>query len=170
MVPTKRQRSTKEIGSPTQAPPQPWRTSWTSTNACAKGNIAHLLTLIHPDHVARYNWLSERMVIATRYYGEELLCWLGMLDDIPWLFAQGGMGHFLETKEYTHRDLTLESLSILYVEVTKGPQCQAEYISFYLQGQLYKLNLSTFKRIFGFPTSMDLPNSQATCEFNPNPF
>ena len=57
-----------------------------------------------------------------------------MLEDIPWLFARGNMGHVLEIKEHTHRDLTLEFLSALHVEVTRGPQCQAEYMSFYLQG------------------------------------
>jgi len=93
MLPTKRQRSTKEVGSSSQAPPQPQRTSRTSTNAHARGNIPHPLVLTHPDHVARYNCLNEHMVIATRYYDEELLAWLGMLHDIRWLFARGGIGY-----------------------------------------------------------------------------
>ena len=76
---------------------------------------------------------------------------LGLLDDIRWLFARGGMSHFLELKKHTYRDLTLEFLSTLHVKVTRGPQCQAGYISFYLQGQLYELNLGTFNSIFGFP-------------------
>jgi len=80
------------------------------------------------------------MVVATRYYDEELLARLRMLDDIRRLFVWAGMGHFMEIKEHTYRDLTLEFLSILHVEVTRGPQCQAGYISFFLQGQLYKLN------------------------------
>jgi len=41
------------------------------------------------------------MVVETRYYDEKLLAGLGMLDDIRWLFVRGGMGHFLEIKEYT---------------------------------------------------------------------
>ena len=61
------------------------------------------------------------MVVATRYYAEELLARLGMLDDNQWLFARGGMGHFLEIKEHTYWDLALEFLSILHVEATKGP-------------------------------------------------
>jgi len=69
------------------------------------------------------------MVVATRYYAEDLLAQLEMLDDIRWLFTRGGMGNFLEIKEHTYRDLTLEFLSTLYVEVTTGPQCQARYIS-----------------------------------------
>jgi len=48
-----------------------------------------------------------------------------MLDDIRWLFARGGIGHFLEIKQHTYRDLTLEFLSALHVKVTRGPQCQA---------------------------------------------
>jgi len=71
------------------------------------------------------------MVVTTCYYNEELLGRLGLLDDIQYLFARGGMGHFIETMEHTHWNLTLEFLSILHVEVTRGPQCQAEYISFY---------------------------------------
>ena len=74
------------------------------------------------------------MIVATRYYDEELLGHLGILDDIHWLFAQegGGMRHFIELKEHTYRDLTLEFLSTLHVEVTRGPQCRIGYISFYL--------------------------------------
>ena len=68
------------------------------------------------------------------YYDEELLACLGMLDDLRWLFEWGVMGHFIEIKEHTYWDLTLEFLSTLHVEVTRGPQCQAGYISFYLQG------------------------------------
>jgi len=33
------------------------------------------------------------------------------------------MRNFLETKEHTYRDLTLEFQSTLYVGVTRGPQC-----------------------------------------------
>ena len=108
-----------------------------STNTRARGNILHHLGLTHPDHIARYNCLNESVVVATRYYHEDLLARLEMLDDIRWLFARDGMSHFLELKEHTYRDLTLEFLSTLHVEVTRGPQCQAGYISFYLQGQLY---------------------------------
>ena len=74
------------------------------------------------------------MVMAIRYYDEELLARLEMLDDIRWLFARGGMRHFIKIKEHTYRDLTLEFLSTLHVEVMRGPQCQAGYISFYSQG------------------------------------
>jgi len=49
------------------------------------------------------------MVLATRYYNEVLLAQLGILDDIPWLFARVGMGHFLEIKEHTYKNLTLTS-------------------------------------------------------------
>ena len=103
-------------------------------------------------------------------YDEELLARLGMLDDIRWLFARGDMGYFLEIKEHTYRKQTLEFLSTLHVEVTRGTQCRGWYISFYSQGQLYELNLGTFNGIFGFPLSMDLLNRQVPREFNPNAF
>jgi len=61
------------------------------------------------------------MVVATRYYDEELLAWLGMLDDIRWLLATGAMGDFLEIKEHTYRDLTLEFFSTLHIEVAIVP-------------------------------------------------
>jgi len=93
-----------------------------------------------------------------------------MLDDIRWLFARGGMRHFLEIEEYTYWDLTLESLSTLHVEVTRGPQCQARYISFYLQGKSYELNLRTFTSIFDFSPSLDLSNCQVPRKFSPNAF
>ena len=63
------------------------------------------------------------MVVATRYYDEDLLARLGILDDIRWLFAKDGMGHILEIKEHTYRNLTLEFFSTLHVEATRGPQC-----------------------------------------------
>ena len=69
---------------------------------------------------------------------------MGLLDDIHWLFARGGMGQCLETSEHTYWDLTLEFLSTLHVEVTSGPRCQEGYISFYLNREFYELNLSSF--------------------------
>ena len=127
---------------------------------CVRGNIPHPLGLMHPDHVAKYNCLNERTIVATRYCDEDLLARLGILDDICWLFVRGAVGHFLEIKEHTYSNMTLEFLSTLHVEVTRGPQSQAGYISFYLQGQLYELNLGTFNSIFGFPlawTRCDFP-------------
>jgi len=112
--------------------------------------------------------LNECAIVATRYYDEDFLARLGMLDDIRWLFARGGMSQFLELKEHTYRDLILEFLSTLHVEVTRGPQCQARYISFYLQDQLYELNLGTFNNTFSFPPRMDLANRQVPDEFNPH--
>jgi len=126
--------------------------------------------LTNPDHISRHNCLNERIAAATRYYDEALLARLGMLDDIRWLFVTCRIGHFLELKECTYRDLTLEFLSTLHEEATRGPQCQVRYISFYLQGQLYELSLGTFNSIFGFPPSMDLSNRQVPREFNPNAF
>ena len=79
MAPTKRQRSIKEVGSSGQAQPQPQRASQT---ARARDNIPHPLGLTHPDHIARYNYLNEPMVVAMRYYDEDLLARLGLLDDI----------------------------------------------------------------------------------------
>ena len=67
-----------------------------------------------------YNCLNARIVVETRYYDEDLLARLGMLNDITLLFVRGGIGQFLEIKEHTYRDLTLEFLRALYVEVTKG--------------------------------------------------
>jgi len=94
MAPNKRQMSTKEVGSSSQAPPPPQQTTWTSTTMHARGNIPHPVGLTHPDHFARYNCLNERVVAATRYYDEDMLARLGILDDIRWLFARGGMALF----------------------------------------------------------------------------
>jgi len=46
-------------------------------------------------------------VLATRYYDEESLVQSGLLDDIRWLFAKGGMGQFIEIKAHTYLDVTL---------------------------------------------------------------
>ena len=95
---------------------------------------------------------------------------LRLLSDSRWLFARDGIGQFIEMKDHTYRNLTLEFLSTLHVEVTQEPQCQADYISFYLQGQFYELNLSAFNDIFGFPPSLDLLLHQVSREFNLNAF
>ena len=62
------------------------------------------------------------MVMATRYYDEDLLAPLEMLDDIRLLFARGVMGHFIEIREHAYQDLIVEFLSTLRVKVTRGPQ------------------------------------------------
>jgi len=82
MAPTKRQRSTKEEGTSSQALSRRQQSSRTSTSARAKGNNPHPLGLPNPDHVARYTFLNERIVVATHYYEEELLGRLGLPDDI----------------------------------------------------------------------------------------
>jgi len=129
MAPIKRQRSIKKARTSSQAPSWPQRTSRTSTTAWARGNNSHHLGLTSPERVARYSFLNERIVVATRYYDEELLGWLGLLDDIRWLFV-GGMRHFIEIKEYIYRDLTLEFLSTLYVESPEGLNVKQGTFSF----------------------------------------
>jgi len=132
--------------------------------------MPHPLGLTNPGQVASYACLNERMTVATHYHDEELLGCLGMVHDIHWLFARGGMGQFIELKKHTYRDLSLEFLTTLHDKVTSGPQYQGGCIPFYLQGQFYELNLGTFDNIFGFPPIMDLPNRQVPQEFNPNAF
>ena len=56
--------------------------------------ILHPLGWTYLDHVARYNFLNECIVVAIRYYDEDLLARLGLLDDIRWLFARGGRDTF----------------------------------------------------------------------------
>ena len=128
MAPTKGQRSIKE-GTSSQEPSRPKRSSRTSTNARAQGNVPHPFVLTNSEHVAGYTCSNERIIVATRYYDEELLGRLGLLDDTRWLFACEGMRHFIEMKEQTYRDYTLEFQSTLHVEVTREPQCQVGYIS-----------------------------------------
>jgi len=67
----------------------------------------------------------------------DLLARFGFFDDIRWLFARAATEHFLELKEDAYWDLNPEFLSTLYVEVTRGPQCQVEWISSYLQVEFY---------------------------------
>jgi len=61
--------------------------------------------------------------VATHYYDEDLLVQMCLIEDIRWLFARGGMGLFIERKDHTYRDLRLEFLSTLHVEVMNGAQC-----------------------------------------------
>ena len=95
---------------------------------------------------------------------------LGLLDDIRWLFSRDGMDQFLETRDHTYQDLTLEFLSTLHVEVMIDIRCQEGYISFYINRKFCELNLSTFNSMFGFPPSIDLPCRHVPKDFNPNAF
>ena len=108
--------------------------------------------------------------MATRYYDEDLLVQLGLIEDIRWLFAERGMGLFIERKDHTYRDLTLEFFSTLHVEVTNGAQCHEGYISSYLLGQFYELNLSALNEIFGFSLSLDVTLRKVPRQVNPNAF
>ena len=45
---------------------------------------------------------------------------MGLLEDIRWLFARGGISQFIEIKDHTYHDLTLKFMSTLHVEVTSG--------------------------------------------------
>ena len=114
--------------------------------------------------------MSSKLVVATRYYDEDLFTRFGLLDDIHWSFALGGMGQFLDIRDHTYGDLTLEFLNTLYVEVTSGSCCQEGYISFCLNREFYELNLHAFNSIFGFPPSMELPYRHVPKDFNPNAF
>ena len=80
------------------------------------------------------------------------------------------MGQFIEMKDHSYRDLTLEFLSILHVDVIRGSQCEDGYISFHMQGQFYELNLSIFNEISSFPPSLDLSLQLVPHEFNLNMF
>ena len=80
------------------------------------------------------------------------------------------MGQVLEARDHNYRDLTLEFLSALHVDVTSGPQCQEGYLSFYLNRDFCELNLIAFNSMFGFPPNMDLPYRYAPKEFDLNAF
>ena len=95
---------------------------------------------------------------------------LGLFGDIHWLFARGGMDQFLEIRNHTYRYLTIEFLSALHVQVTSSPCSQEGYISFYLNREFYKFNLSVFNSIFDFSPSMDLPYRHLPKDFNLNVF
>ena len=78
------------------------------------------------------------------------------------------MDQFIGLMGHTYHNLTLEFLSTLHIEVIRGPRCKEGYISFYLQGQFYDLNLAVFNETFGFSPSMDLTEPQVLEMFNPN--
>ena len=106
MARKKMTKTTQEAGTSSKAPQRETRATWTS-QASARGNAPHPVGLTNPTHIERYNCLSSRSVVATRYYDEELLVQMGLLEDIRWLFARGGMEHFIERKDHTYHDLTL---------------------------------------------------------------
>ena len=86
------------------------------------------------------------------------------------MFARGGIGEFLENRDYIYFDLTLEFLNTLQVEVMSWPCCQEGYISFYLDREFYELKLTAFNSVFDFSLSMDLTFRHVANDFNPNAF
>jgi len=61
-----------------QAPEQAPQDSCTSTTTIrSRGNIPHPFGLTNPEHIARYNALSSKLVVATQYYDEDVLNHLG---------------------------------------------------------------------------------------------
>lgn len=82
------------------------------------------------------------------------------MDDIKWLFARGGMDHFIKMKDHMYKDLTIEFLSALDIEVTWGPRCQESTFPSSYKGNSYELNLSTPNIMFSFSPSLDLPCHQ----------
>jgi len=119
MAPKKKTKTTHEAGTSSQAPPRATRATQTF-RASAQGNAPHPLRLVNPSHIKHFICLSSRSVVATHYYDEELLVQMGLLEDIRWLFARGGMGQFIEMRDHTYHDFTLEFLSTLHVEFTSG--------------------------------------------------
>ena len=99
-----------------------------------EGDPPNPLGLTNPEHIARYSVLSRKLVVTTHYFDEDLLTSLELLDDIRWLFARQAMGQFLEAQDHTYRDLTLEFLSTLHVEITSGSRFQEGYIFFISTG------------------------------------
>ena len=77
--------------------------------------------------------LSNRQILITKYYDDELLNQMGLLDYIRWSFARGIIGQFIGLRDHTYCNLTLEFLSDLHVDIIQGSRCQEGYISFYLQ-------------------------------------
>jgi len=78
------------------------------------------------------------------------------------------MGQFIKMKDHTYRDLTLESLSTLHVEVTSGAQRQR--VIYHFICRFYELNLRAFNEIFDFPPSLDVTMCKVLRQFNPNAF
>jgi len=107
---------TQESDTSSQASLRVKRATRTS-QATTQDNAPHPLGLINLSHINCFSCLSSRCMIATHYYDEELLFQMGLLEDIRWLFARGWMGQFIEMKDHTYRDLTLEFLSALHVEI-----------------------------------------------------
>ena len=82
MEPKKKVRTIKEVGTPSQAPKRAPQTCLTPTNARNQDNFPNPLGLTNSDHIATYNVLSSKLVVATCYYDEDLLIQLGLLDCI----------------------------------------------------------------------------------------
>ena len=130
-------KTTPKVGSWSQAPLRTTQATRTTAIARTRGNPPPFLGLTNLEHVARFNCLSSRRIVVIRYYDDELLNQMGLLDDIRWLFARGEMGQFIELRDHTPY-LNLRILEYLTRRHHLRPRCQQAYISFYLQGQFYE--------------------------------
>ena len=123
MASKKETRTRQEAETSSQAP------QWAPRNSCISiairnwGNIPHPLDLTNPEYITRYNALNSKLLVAARYYNEDVLSCFKLLDDIHQLFARGRMGQFLEITDHAYPGVSLEFLSTLHVEVMSDLRC-----------------------------------------------
>jgi len=49
-------------------------------------------------------------------------------------YCTGGIGYLIEMKEHTYQDLTLEFMSTLHIELTRGPNVKWDTLHFISKG------------------------------------
>jgi len=107
-------------------------------------------------------------VIATQYYDEVLLGQMDLLDDIRWLFVRGGIGQFIEMKDHTYHDLTLNFL-VFYM--SRSPvELNVQWVIYHFICKFNELNLCAFNEIFDFLPNLDVTMHKVPRQFNPNVF
>ncbi|KAJ1406078.1 hypothetical protein SESBI_25333 [Sesbania bispinosa] len=68
----------------------------------------------------RYDNLVKRKIVTTRYFDENALATLGLLDEVKWLIDRVGWNQFLTIKSPSYEKLSLEFLSSVEAKVLYG--------------------------------------------------
>lgn len=79
---------------------------------------------------------------------------LGLVGGLFWLFARGGIGTFVGTRNATYKVFTLEFIRTIKVEIIQGLDCIQDRIAFRLGRKPFVLTLNAFNVIFGFLQDM----------------
>ena len=105
----------------------------------------------------RFETLSQRDFVVSIYPDDFAMTTLSIQDSVIYLLNQIGWTNFTITKRFsTYHNLTLEFLSSLYYDPTRGFGFGRGLATFILFGNKYRFMHHEFADLLGFPNEPDV--------------